>query len=81
MRRRPCCAGQEGVGISRTRHGSHANDAGKAIARVVRVQEPLCRGWRRFHAVVLVPPAANVVGPQAAEPPDGAASPVSAAAT
>src|ERR1700739_36829 len=62
---------EEGAGVPRTLEWIGLDDAGEAIARVVRVQGPLCTGWRRFQAGALGPDARVVeLGP--AEPPDGA---------
>ena len=63
---------EEGVGISpRTLEWIGYDDAGATIARVVRVQGPLCTGWRRFRAVALDADA-KVVELRPNEPPDGA---------
>lgn len=61
-----------GVGVSsRTLEWIGCDDAGAAIARVVRVQGPLCAGWRRFRAVAL-DSEARVIELRPGEPPDGA---------
>jgi len=44
---------EEGAGVPRTLEWIGLDDAGEPIARVVRVQGPLCTGWRRFQAVAL----------------------------
>jgi len=62
---------EEGVGVSRSLEWIGCDDAGEIIARVVRVQGPLCAGRRRFQAVALDPDA-KVVELRPAEPPDGA---------
>lgn len=61
---------EEGVGVSRTLEWIGLDDAGEAIARVVRVQGPFCTGWRRFQAVAL-DANAKVVELRPTEPPDG----------
>lgn len=61
---------EEGVGVPRTLEWIGLDDAGEAIARVVRVQGPLCTGWRRFQAVALDADA-KVVELRPSEPPDG----------
>lgn len=62
----------EGVGVTpRTLEWIGFNDAGEAIARVVRVQGPLSTGWRSFPAVAR-DPQARVVELRPGEPPDGA---------
>ncbi len=63
----PACEG----GVPRTLEWIWLDDACEAIARVVRVQGPLCTGWRRFQAVALDADA-KVVELRPAEPPDGA---------
>ena len=62
---------EEGVGVPRSLEWIGCDDAGEAIARVVRVQGPLRTGWRRFAAVAL-DAEAKVVELRPAEPPDGA---------
>jgi len=63
---------EKGVGVSaRTLEWIGCDDAGEPIARVVRVQGPVCTGWRRFQAVAL-DAEARVVELRPAEPPDGA---------
>lgn len=63
---------EKGVGVSsRTLEWIGCDDAGETIARVVRVQGPVCSGWRRFQAVAL-DEEARVVELRPAEPPDGA---------
>jgi len=47
------------------------NDAGEAIARVVRVQGPLSTGWRSYSAVARDDDA-KVVELRPGGPPDGA---------
>jgi hypothetical protein len=62
---------EEGAGVTpRTREWIGLNDAGEPIARVIRIQGPLCAGWRRFLAVAL-DDEAKVVELRPAEPPDG----------
>jgi hypothetical protein len=61
---------EEGAGAPRTLEWIGRDDAGAAIARVVRVQGPLHTGWRRFQAVAL-DDEARVVQLRPATPPDG----------
>ena len=61
---------EEGAGVPRTLEWIGLDDAGEPIARVVRVQGPLCTGWRRFQAVAL-DAEAKVVELRPGEPPDG----------
>jgi hypothetical protein len=44
---------EEGPGDSRTLEWIGCDDAGEAIARVVRIQGPLSAGWRLYRAVAL----------------------------
>ena len=63
---------EQGVGVtSRTLEWIGCDDAGEAIARVVRVLGPVCTGWRRFRAVAL-DAEARVIELRPEEPPDGA---------
>jgi len=63
---------EEGAGVSpRTLEWIGCDDAGEAIARVVRVQGPLSFGLRRFRAVAL-DDEAKVIELRPGEPPDGA---------
>jgi hypothetical protein len=63
---------ETGVGVSaRTLEWIGCDDAGEPIARVVRVQGPVCTSWRRFQAVAL-DAEARVVELRPGEPPDGA---------
>jgi hypothetical protein len=61
---------EKGDGVPRTLEWIGLNDAGEPIARVVRVQGPLCTGWRRFQAVALDDDA-KIVELRPGEPPDG----------
>ena len=44
---------EEGVGVPRTLEWIGCDDAGEAIARVVRIQGPYHEGWRLYRAVAL----------------------------
>jgi hypothetical protein len=44
---------EEGPGIHRTLEWIGRNDAGEAIARVVRILGPIWSGWRTYRAVAL----------------------------
>ena len=44
---------EEGAGVHRTLEWVGHNDAGEAIARVVRVLGPVWSGWRTYRAVAL----------------------------
>ena len=62
---------EEGAGVPRTLEWIGLDDAGEAIARVVRVQGPLSLGWRSFRAVAR-DETASVVELRPGCPPDGA---------
>jgi hypothetical protein len=62
---------EEGVGVPRTLEWIGCDDAGEAIARVVRIQAPAHAGWRRLAAVAL-DDESKVVELRPGEPPDGA---------
>ncbi len=63
---------EEGVGVfPRTLEWIGFDNAGEAIARVVRIQGPLSTGWRSFRAVAR-DAEAKVVDLRPNEPPDGA---------
>jgi hypothetical protein len=62
---------EEGVGVPRTLEWIGCDDAGAAIARVVRIQAPLHTGWRRLVAVAR-DGESKVVELRPGEPPDGA---------
>ncbi len=60
----------QGPGDTRTLEWIGCDDAGEAIARVVRIQGPLFNGWRVYRAVALDDDARIVeLRPS---PPDGA---------
>ncbi len=62
---------EEGAGvIPRTLEWIGFDNAGEAIARVVRIQGPLSTGWRSFRAVAR-DAEARVVELRPDEPPDG----------
>jgi len=44
---------EEGPGVHRTLEWIGHNDAGEAIARVVRILGPIWSGWRTYRAVAL----------------------------
>src|ERR1700675_5141777 len=44
---------EEGPGVHRTLEWIGHNDAGEAIARVVRILGPVWSGWRTYRAVAL----------------------------
>lgn len=63
---------EEGAGVSpRTLEWIGHDDAGAAIARVVRLQGPLSTGWRSFRAVAR-DEEAKVIDLRPSAPPDGA---------
>lgn len=62
---------EEGAGVPRTLEWIGCDDAGEAIARVVRIQAPLHAGWRRLAAVAR-DEERKVVDLRPGEPPDGA---------
>jgi hypothetical protein len=61
---------EEGPGIARTLEWIGLDDAGKAIARVVRLRGPVWANWRQYRAVAL-DEEAKVVELRPT-PPDGA---------
>ena len=62
---------EEGPGIHRTLEWIGRDDAGEAIARVVRVLGPVWTGWRSYRAVAL-DKEAKVIELRPTTPPDGA---------
>ncbi|MBV8097313.1 MAG: hypothetical protein JOY71_03385 [Acetobacteraceae bacterium] len=44
---------EEGPGVPRTLEWIGCDDAGEAIARVVRIRGPVSTGWRQYWAVAL----------------------------
>ena len=62
---------EEGAGVHRTLEWIGHNDAGEAIARVVRVLGPVWSGWRIYRAVAL-DDEAKVIELRPGCPPDGA---------
>jgi hypothetical protein len=60
-----------GAGMARALEWVGLDDAGKAIARVVRLQGPLWRNWRQYRAVALDEDA-KVIELRPTAPPDGA---------
>lgn len=63
---------EEGVGVNaRTLEWIGCDDAGEAIARVVRILGPVSTGWRRLRAVAR-DEESRVIELRPAEPPDGA---------
>jgi hypothetical protein len=62
---------EEGPGIHRTLEWIGRNDAGEAIARVVRILGPVWSGWRTYRAVAL-DDEAKVIELRPTMPPDGA---------
>jgi hypothetical protein len=61
---------EEGPGVHRTLEWIGRNDAGEAIARVVRILGPVWTGWRSYRAVALDAQERNCRRPgnQTAEP-------------
>lgn len=62
---------EEGVGDPRTLEWIGCDDAGEAIARVVRIRGPVWTGWRSYRAVAL-DDEAKVIELRPGDPPDGA---------
>ncbi len=62
---------EEGTGVHRTLEWIGHNDAGEAIARVVRILGPVWSGWRAYRAVALDEDA-KVIELRPGGPPDGA---------
>src|SRR3984957_5798638 len=62
---------EEGPGIHRTLEWIGRDDAGEAIARVVRVLGPVWTGWRSYRAGALDEDA-KVIELRPTTPPDGA---------
>ena len=62
---------EEGPGIHRTLEWIGRDDAGEAIARVVRILGPVWAGWRTYRAVAL-DDEAKVIELRPKTPPDGA---------
>jgi hypothetical protein len=62
---------EEGPGVHRTLEWIGRNDAGEAIARVVRILGPVWSGWRSYRAVAL-DDEAKVIELRPGGPPDGA---------
>ena len=62
---------EEGSGVHRTLEWIGHNDAGEAIARVVRILGPVWSGWRTYRAVAL-DDEAKVIELRPGGPPDGA---------
>jgi hypothetical protein len=62
---------EEGAGVHRTLEWIGHNDAGEAIARVVRILGPVWSGWRIYRAVALDDDA-KVIELRPGGPPDGA---------
>jgi hypothetical protein len=61
---------EDGTGVARTLEWIGLDDAGKAIARVVRLPGPIWANWRQYRAVALDPDAKVIeLRPS---PPDGA---------
>src|SRR5579875_2393241 len=61
---------EEGPGIARALEWIGLDDAGKAIARVVRLKGPIWANWRQYRAVALDDEAKDVE--LRATPPEGA---------
>ncbi len=61
---------EDGAGLPRAREWIGLDDAGEAIARVVRLRGPIRFNWREYHAVAL-DDQAKIVELRPA-PPDGA---------
>ena len=62
---------EEGAAEARTLEWIGCDDAGEAIARVVRIRAPLWTGWRSYRAVAL-DAEARVIELRPGGPPDGA---------
>ena len=62
---------EEGTGVHRTLEWIGRDDAGEAIARVVRILGPVWTGWRSYRAVAL-DDEAKVIELRPTSPPDGA---------
>ena len=62
---------EEGPGVHRTLEWIGRDDAGEAIARVVRILGPVWTGWRSYRAVAR-DDEAKVIELRPGYPPDGA---------
>jgi hypothetical protein len=62
---------EEGAGDARALEWIGCDDAGAAVARVVRIRGPLWAGWRSYRAVAL-DKEARVIELRPGGPPDGA---------